>query len=111
MKDDMLSKRLEAISKAKPVAFTPPKKPAPAPKNWRTEDRRSAYKFAKVYVNPETSLDCVILDMHSHGARLKLHGAPELPEKVVIVAPGIGLRKTAEVVWQHEDETGVKFVV
>lgn len=86
------------------------KKTPEAPKNWRAEERHTTYKFAKVYSDPETALDCIILDMHAHGARLKLLGAPELPNIVVLVAPGIGLRAKSKVVWQNGEEAGLNFV-
>ena len=114
MKKRTLANRLDTIKNAKAVICNVPERHEPVVEEGpvtkeRGEVRRTGFKYATVYFAPDLHLDCVILDMHSHGARIKLHGAQGLPNSVMLAVPGLGFRAKAEVVWRQGEETGLKF--
>jgi hypothetical protein len=56
------------------------------------------------------SLDCVIRNMSSRGARVELAPSIDLPAKVGLLIIREGLLCDAKVVWRRKGETGLTFV-
>jgi len=100
-----LDDRLKAISAAsKQVDIAP----LPKLERDRAAERTPTYKFAQIHT-PSGVVKAIVKDLNATGARLLLESMDRLPKEVAIVISDIGLRKVAEVVWQREQEFGLKF--
>lgn len=103
---DLLSKRLASIKTAKPVDWTPP--PAKErPK--RAEERKPAFRFARVILPDRSEIRCIIKDVTSKGAKIVLEGQNPLPKRVRLRVEQTGQTVNAAVVWQKELEVGLAF--
>ncbi len=109
MKKKMLANRLNAIRDTQTVvSIMPGRKESSI--NDRSEVRETVFKFGTVIFSSNRCFDCIILDMHKHGARIRLRGAPDLPQSLVLSIPGLGLRSQAEVIWRRGEETGLRLI-
>jgi hypothetical protein len=106
---DRLTKRLSAISTAKPVdaSAAPPSSPASRPR--RKEPREPVYRFARIATGRNTVIKCIIRDISPSGARIAMEGSFELPAEVII-ATDTGRRLRARVAWRSENEAGLCFL-
>jgi hypothetical protein len=59
--------------------------------------------------SPQGRQSCIVLDISSWGARLRLEAAAEVPERVSLVIDGIGAIP-AEIVWRRVDGLGLQFL-
>jgi hypothetical protein len=103
---DLISKRLAAISNAKPVDWTGSAAKA-RPK--RAEDRQSVFRFARVILADRSQVKCIIKDVSARGAKIVLEGAHPLPSRINLKIDQTGQVKSAAVVWQKELEAGLAF--
>jgi hypothetical protein len=72
-------------------------------------DREPAFAFGTVETACGVREGVVVRDVNTSGARIDFTRALELPSRVLLVAPGIGLRRWAEVVWRDSRSAGLKF--
>jgi hypothetical protein len=89
---------------------------APAPRATSLErarvgafDREPTFAFGAVESSCGVREGVVVRDINTSGARIDFTRALELPSRVLLVAPGIGLRRWAEVVWRDSRSAGLKF--
>lgn len=102
-----LDARLSALSKASNAGPAAP--PARGKRVPRNDQRSATYKIGKVRYEGGSDLACVVQDMSTGGARVKLQGAYPLPGKVLLVIGEMGFRKICMVRWQDNDEAGLSF--
>jgi hypothetical protein len=108
-KDNILSKRLASLSSQKPVDWTPPPSAAPKERPKRVEDRKPAYRFARLILGDRSEVKCIIRDFSSRGMRVVLEGSHPLPPHLTVKIDQTGQSKKAAVVWQKELEAGLCF--
>ena len=109
--NDRLSKRLSAITSAKPID-APKAPPSLAPNRGprRKEPRDPTYRFARLTLSRQTVLRCIVRDISASGARVALDNASELPGEVILVIDQAGRRYRARVAWRSETEAGLCFL-
>ena len=61
------------------------------------------------FKNKLISLDCTIRDISVGGARLRLNGPTELPDRFDILMNGTGDKFPARLMWRRGNEVGVSF--
>lgn len=103
---DMISKRLAAITTAKPVDW---KGPAGKQRPKRAEERQSVFRFARVILADRSQVKCIIKDVSTRGAKIVLEGAHPLPSRIQLKIDQTGQTKPAAVIWQKELEAGLAF--
>lgn len=108
--NDRLSRRLGAISAAKPVD-APTLRPVALSRAdpRRKEPRQQTYRFASIAIGRQTVLRCIVRDLSASGARIALEGAAELPAEVILAIEQTGRRFRARVAWRSEHEAGLCF--
>jgi hypothetical protein len=72
-------------------------------------DRQPTFAFGAVESSCGVREGVVVRDVNTSGARIDFTRALELPSRVLLVAPGIGLRRWAEVVWRDSRSAGLRF--
>ena len=55
------------------------------------------------------TVDCVVLNLSSTGASLKVSNPAGIPERFILVVPGDGLHRSCSIVWRKEHRIGVTF--
>jgi hypothetical protein len=76
----------------------------------RTSARQRSFLRGQIYFNNRRStLDCLIRDISSTGARLIFSDAVTVPDIVDIFIPQKDQTLRAHVQWRHGDEVGVAF--
>jgi hypothetical protein len=76
----------------------------------RTSARQKSFLRGCIYFNNRRStLDCLIRDISSTGARLIFSDAVTVPDVVEIYIPQKEQTLRAQVQWRHGDEVGVAF--
>ena len=76
----------------------------------RTSARQRSFLRGQIYFNNRRStLDCLICDISSTGARLIFSDAVTVPDIVDIFIPQKDQTLRAHVQWRHGDEVGVAF--
>ena len=77
--------------------------------NRRASPRRRQYKAAKLVFNDNQSVvDCVVRDISDTGARVRVGGWFDCPERLVMKVSD-GVSYSAEVVWFQNHELGLRF--
>ncbi len=104
---DLISKRLAAITAAKPVELSAPTTSKQRPK--RVEARQSVFRFARIILADRSQVKCIIKDVSSRGAKIVLEGSHPLPSRITLKIDQTGQVKPAAVVWQKELEAGLAF--
>lgn len=61
------------------------------------------------YANHSISIDVVVRDLSSAGARLKINDAAILPDKFTLLVPMDGIEVDCSVCWRSGELMGVKF--
>jgi len=56
------------------------------------------------------TLSCTVRDLSDAGARLRLGGAPNVPDRFELIIDLDGLEALCQVVWRKDQEMGVKFL-
>jgi hypothetical protein len=55
------------------------------------------------------TIDCMVLNVSSTGASLKVSNPAGIPETFILVVPGDGLHRSCSIVWRKEHRIGVTF--
>jgi PilZ domain len=55
------------------------------------------------------TIDCMVLNLSSTGASLKVSNPGGIPERFILVVPGDGLHRSCSIVWRKEHRIGVTF--
>ena len=77
----------------------------------RRESRQRSYLGGQIAFNRRRStMDCLVRNVSSHGARLAFTGALTTPEEFDLHIPQREERQRVRVVWRGEDEVGVGFI-
>jgi hypothetical protein len=77
--------------------------------NHRDNQRLRQYKAAKLVFNDDQSvIDCVLRDLSSTGARVKVDVMADFPEELVLKISN-GVTYSADVMWRRGDELGLHF--
>jgi hypothetical protein len=85
--------------------------PPPASTEGRHAERRRTLLGAKlVYGNGAFTLDCVVRDISSTGARVKLPEGMAVPASVFLVEMRDGTAYAARVVWKRHPLIGLTFI-
>jgi hypothetical protein len=72
-------------------------------------DREPEFTFGAVESSCGVREGVIVRDVNTSGARIDFARTLALPSRVLVVAPGIGLRCWAEVVWRDSRSAGLKF--
>jgi hypothetical protein len=104
-----LDSRLSTLSRATRAQTELPANATSKKRVKRAVERHATYKFGKVRYDGGGELNCIVQDMSTAGARVKLQGAYPLPPAVVLSIPDMGFRRTCAVRWQRDDEVGLSF--
>lgn len=105
--NDALARRIARIASAKPAEC--PQMPArrKRPSNSRAM-REPVFRLASIYTGKNAHVRCVVKDVSNSGARLSLQTPQALPETVVVKFDQDGTRRRMNVVWQSDNDIGVK---
>ena len=80
--------------------------------NRRTATRQKALLQGRIlFNNRRMSVDCMVRDLSSEGARLKIAGAVSVPDAIELYLPARDEYRRVKVQWRHGDELGVAFVL
>ena len=63
-----------------------------------------------VFNNRNSSVDCLIRNVSSNGARISLLGAVTIPDEFDLVIPVQSRSCRARIAWRRADEFGVQFI-
>jgi hypothetical protein len=63
-----------------------------------------------VFNNRNSSVDCLLRNMSSNGAKISLLGAVTIPDEFELVIPVQSRNIRARVAWRRADEFGVQFI-
>ena len=75
------------------------------------EHRRKAFKAGIIsYQNHALTVDCVIRDISSSGAKLQFQDGVMVPENFTLTIPMEGKRVDCQVRWRHKNQIGAVFV-
>ena len=78
--------------------------------NNRRSPRERTLLPAKIYFNNKQSVfDCIVKDISSGGARLKLVSTLGVPDNFLLFIPSVEKRFHCQVVWNNIGEIGVSF--
>ncbi len=83
--------------------------PAPKPEDHRSEPRQRAYLGGKLVYGDYFSLDCVVRDINSGGARIQLPEGQAVPDKVFLVDLKMAIAYDAHVAWRRYPMIGLAF--
>lgn len=72
--------------------------------------RRSLLRASVVYADGRASMDCIVRDITSKGARLKFSGPVMVTPHFELRLLERGERRASQKVWVRGDEMGAKFV-
>lgn len=75
----------------------------------RREGRQRAYLGGKLVYGDYFSLDCVVRDINTGGARLQLPEGQAVPDKVFLVDMKSAIAYDAHVVWRRYPLVGIQF--
>ncbi|MEO1015689.1 MAG: PilZ domain-containing protein [Pseudomonadota bacterium] len=78
-------------------------------KDNRIAERAATYVFARVGVDANLEVDCVIRDVSDGGVRIKLEEPRPLPSTVRITIPETGQSRIGRVAWQRAQHAGIHF--
>ncbi len=83
-------------------------------KTTHDEERRQSarvptYIFAKLVVEANVEVDCIIRDMSDGGARIKLEEERDLPGTVKLTFIETGQTRVCRTVWQKSKHAGLEF--
>ena len=77
----------------------------------RSVARRRVLKGGLVVFNDRyATLSCTVRDLSEAGARLRLGGAPSVPDRFELIIDLDGTEASCQVVWRKDQEMGVKFL-
>lgn len=75
------------------------------------EIRRKVLKGASIITNNGSStINCVIKDISSKGARLKMNEISLLPQQFDVLFITDGIKRHAKLIWHRSKEIGVEFI-
>ena len=83
--------------------------PAPLNAEHRQAQRRRAYLGGKLVYGDYFSLDCVVRDITTGGAKVQLPDAQAVPDKVFLVDLKTAIAYDAHVVWRRYPLVGLAF--
>lgn len=72
--------------------------------------RRSLLRGSVVFADGKSSMDCIVRDITSKGARLKFSGPALVTPNFVLRLIDRGETHVSQKVWMRGDEMGTKFV-
>ena len=76
----------------------------------RTSPRSRVLKSAKLVLGTTSVIDCVVRNVTSHGARIKIANTVDLPEPFGLTFDGGRSVRPCRIVWRSVTETGVEFI-
>ena len=83
--------------------------PAPSIEDHRRQPRQRAYIGGKVVYGDYFSLDCVVRDINTGGARVQLPEGQAVPDKLFLVDLKTAIAYDAHVVWRRYPLIGLAF--
>lgn len=104
MSNPRLDQRLATLASKQTVVS-----PSYAVSERRDSDRESAYKFGIIHLPSGEKIQCIIQNLSSSGARIKLSGTREMPSGTRLTIDGMRFDKAVEVRWQKNDEAGLTY--
>jgi PilZ domain len=75
----------------------------------RSYHRLRVLKGAKIVLGTSSLLDCVVRNLTSGGARIKIPNATSLPKEFLLTFDGGRTYRPCRVAWNTFDEVGVEF--
>lgn len=92
------------------ISFAVPSEPSDEPSERRGEHRRKVVRAGEILLPGNASpIACVLLDISTSGARLRLPDQMSLPETFELKVVSLGFKREAAVRWRRGDEVGVEF--
>ena len=82
----------------------------PAEANKRREPRRRTLLTGRLFTEEGVSVACVIRDLSTNGAAVKLQGAIALPRLISLIDISNGIGHQAQVRWRFRDLVGLRFL-
>ncbi len=98
------------------LAATPASRTAPPPagrprQDLRQDPREKVYRFARLVLSGEASVECVVLDLSRGGARVQFNNfGAGLPEFVTLEIAVSGTSRRARVQWTRDHQAGLAFI-
>ncbi len=78
-------------------------------KDSRGAKRAATYVFARIGVDSDVEVDCVIRDVSDGGVRIKMEEPRPLPSTVRVTIPETGQTRIGRVAWQRAQHAGIHF--
>ena len=77
----------------------------------RKFERTNVLKAAKIiFARCEPLIDCVVFDLSTGGAGIKMANAAKIPDKFELTFDAARTLRACQVVWRSESKIGVAFV-
>ena len=76
----------------------------------RAEPRQHVWKEGKVLLNDRVSLDCIVQDLSTGGARIALARPVSLPRDLRLCIVSADLTMPVACVWQRQLHAGLRFI-
>ncbi|MEO0400182.1 MAG: PilZ domain-containing protein [Pseudomonadota bacterium] len=78
--------------------------------NKRNFPREASYTFARLGVEANVEVDCVVRDVSDGGVRIKMEEARPLPRAVRLTFVESGQTKLCRVAWQKSKHAGLEYL-
>lgn len=76
----------------------------------RVRSRRHVASHVAVIAHEGLTMECVVADVSTGGARLTLRGSEAVPQRFELKVAGTEVVRRCDVVWRHRNEIGVRFL-
>jgi hypothetical protein len=80
------------------------------PKHFEREVRRARHVSAWIKVNGHAHIECQVLDISKHGAKVVVELPSAVPDRFALVLFQGAHNRACEVIWRRVEMLGVKFV-
>jgi hypothetical protein len=107
-RDDAIARRIAAVANTSRTSSPPPDFASKRRKQ-RKQDRKGVYRFGRIVTDAGETYPCIVRDINDFGARIALQGTLTLTPRVRLIIDQTAEQHIAEVVWQRENEAGLRY--
>jgi hypothetical protein len=81
----------------------------------RISEHRSTFRYrtnrlAKIYSDSGRTIECIVCDLSTRGARLEVADAKQIPDNFFLIIQGMSDRFQCHVVWKNGNMIGVEYL-
>ena len=107
-RDDAIARRIASLANTSRTSSPPPDISSKRRKQ-RRQDRKGVYRFGRIVTDVGETYPCIVRDINAFGARVALQGTVTLTPRVRLIIDQTAEQHIAEVVWQRENEAGLRY--